>query len=191
MRAAKAKELASAMLSGQRLAHTANVAVLARELAGLYGADEEKAEAAAWLHDIMKEHSRETLLQMAVQDDIISEWFAHNPPPTWHGPAAALYLRTVHGCEDDELLAAIAGHTTGRAGMDLLEKIIYLADAASAERDDPGVDALRRLARQDLDDAVLAAMERTLSFLQETGRPIGEETLRAMQSLRQGKDGVQ
>ena len=182
----KAKQLARGRLGDKRFAHTENVAAMARELARRYGADEEKAETAAWLHDIMKECPQADLLRLADGDAIISRWFGQNPPPTWHGPAAALYLRGECGCTDEELLAAVAWHTTGRADMGLLEKVIYLADAVSAERSYPGVENLRSLARQNLDEAVIAYMQYSIAFLQSTGRPVGEATRQALQSLRQG-----
>ena len=82
-----------------------------------------------------------------------------------HGPAGSVLAKTAFGIDDEEIRGAIYYHTTGRVGMTLLEKIVFLADYIEPNRDFPGVEDLRLLAEKDLDEAVLAAYDSTISHL--------------------------
>ena len=90
----------------------------------------------------------------------------------WHGICAAILARTEWGVEDEAVLSAIACHTAGKPGMSKLDKILYLADMSSAERDWPGVNKLRRLERKDLDAAMLMALKQTNDFVLSQGKPL-------------------
>ena len=140
----EAQELVKGRLSHKRYKHTINVKKKAVELARHYGADEEKAALAALLHDSAKELPREELLQIFADNAIMAKNAASRPAPVWHGIAAAILCATQWGVTDPQIISAIECHTTGKADMTLLEKIIYMADATSAERDYPGVDRLRQ-----------------------------------------------
>ncbi|MGD9559114.1 MAG: bis(5'-nucleosyl)-tetraphosphatase (symmetrical) YqeK [Oscillospiraceae bacterium] len=182
----QAQQLAKQQLSPKRYRHTQNVCRAARTLALRFGADVQQAELAAWLHDIVKEYSREDLLQLMGQDAIMAGSTAERPQPVWHGPCGAIYAKQVLGVADEAVLSAIACHTTGKAGMSLLDKVIFVADAISAERDYPGVDRLRKLAETDLDAVVAAVLEENIAFLKRTNKPLDEETLYALRALRGG-----
>ncbi len=88
-----------------------------------------------------------------------------------HGKTAAWCAREIFG-ECEEVCSAIAWHTTGRADMTLLEKIIYIADYVEPTRDFPGVDALREAVWRDLDEGVLLGLEQTLRLLESQGRSV-------------------
>ena len=141
----QAKELVRGRLSDKRYEHTINVKKMAVKLAKHYGADEEQAALAALLHD---------------------------SSPVWHGVCAAILARTEWGVTDEAVLSAIACHTAGKPGMTLLDKILYLADMTSAERDWDGVEKLRRLELKDLDAAMLAALKQTNDFVLSQGKPL-------------------
>lgn len=181
----QAKKLARGALSDKRYQHTLNVKKEAVHLARLHGADEEKAALAALLHDAAKERSKEELLQILQDNAIIAPGAALRPAPVWHGICAAILARTQWGVEDQEVLNAIACHTTGRPGMTKLDKILFLADMVSAERDYPTVGMLRRLAEQDLDAAVLEALGQNIEFVTQSGRPVDEMSRAAYNDLRQ------
>ena len=85
------------------------------------------------------------------------------------------------------MVAAIRSHTTGKANMNTLEKIIYVADYMEPNRDFPGVEELRRLAFTDLDKALEMGLEMTLALLREQGREISPESRQALQWLRDQK----
>ena len=90
----------------------------------------------------------------------------------WHGICASILARTQWGVEDEAILSAIACHTAGKPGMSKLDKIVYLADMTSAERDWPGVNKLRKLELKDLDAAMLAALRQTNDFVLSQGKPL-------------------
>ena len=82
--------------------------------------------------------------------------------------------------ENEAVVSAIRHHTTGKAGMNLLEKIIYIADYIEPNRVLPGVERLRHLAFTDLDAAVKAGLEMTLSYLNEQGSEVSPQSLEAL-----------
>ena len=120
-------EYLKARLSQKRYIHSKNVSEASVMLAKKFGGtDVETARFAGLVHDICKE------------------------APVWHGIAGAELLRTKFGVTDEDVLHAVRFHTVGRAGMSNLEKIVYLADMISAERDYPDVDVMREKAAESL-----------------------------------------
>mgnify|MGYP003100941820 CR=1 FL=1 len=156
----QAKELVRSRLSDKRYEHTINVKKMAVKLAKRYGADEEKAALAAILREIMRQYPQ------------YAEGGESRPTPVWHGICASILARTQWGVEDEAILSAIACHTAGKPGMSKLDKIVYLADMTSAERDWPGVNKLRKLELKDLDAAMLAALKQTNDFVLSQGKPL-------------------
>ena len=68
--------------------------------------------------------------------------------------------------------------------MSLLDKIIYMADMTSAERDYPGVEALRAEEMQNLDLALCHALEQSIAFVREKGNPLDPDTVAALDDAR-------
>ena len=93
------------------------------------------------------------------------------------------------GIRDRDIINAVSYHTTGRAGMSLLEKVIFIADAIEPGRDYPGVDDLRRLAYVDLDKACLLSLTRTAEFVREQGIYLDDDTLAAKEYLEKELKG--
>lgn len=181
----KARRLAKKRLSAKRYQHTLNVRRMAVKLAKRWGADPEKAALAALLHDTAKELPREEMLQILNDNAIMAENAQNRPSPVWHGICAAILAQTQWGVEDEEVLSAIRCHTTGKPGMSLLDEIVFLADMTSAERDYPEVDYLRKLEKEDIHRAMREALEMNLYWLEESGKPVDEETRAALEDLRQ------
>lgn len=180
-----AKKLVKSRLSEKRWTHTKNVKKMAVKLAKRWGADPEKAALAALLHDTAKELPREEMLQILKDNAIMAENAQNRPSPVWHGICAAILAQTQWGVEDEEVLSAIRCHTTGKPGMSLLDEIVFLADMTSAERDYPEVDYLRKLEKEDIHRAMREALEMNLHWLEESGKPVDEETRAALEDLRQ------
>lgn len=178
------RALAKQRLSARRYTHTVNVARLARSLAAQYGADEEKAEIAGLLHDICKELPKPQMLQMLRENGIITDNADKKPSGIWHAAAALVYLKQTLGVEDEELLGAVRWHTSGHAGMTKLEKIIYMADMCSAERDYPEVEGLRRLLCEDLNKAFTQALCDSIRWLKEENREIDPDSAAALADMR-------
>ena len=180
----EAKALVKGRLSEKRYRHTINVKKMAVALAEHWGADPEKAELAALLHDSAKELPKAELLQIFADNAIIANNAAQRPVPIWHGLAAAILCQTQWGVTDPEILSAIRCHTTGKPGMSKLDKILYLADMTSAERDYPGVEQLRKLEFEDLDKAICAALEQSIQFVKDSGKPVDPESQAALDDAR-------
>lgn len=175
-----ARLLIPLMLREKRAQHTYNVAKLAVELARMYGVDTQKAELAALLHDIMKQQPDDIMLHRARQSDII-EKIDSKPMPVLHGFAAADYARREMEIEDEEILMAIKSHTCGRKNMTDIEKVIYLADMLSEERNFPEKEPLLALARQNLDIAMEQALKDSINWLKERGGEIDRDSYEALE----------
>lgn len=183
MKYEQAKKLVKKNLSEKRYTHTKNVKKMAVKLAKRWGADPEKAALAAILHDAAKELPKDRQLQIFAENAIIAENAPMRPTSVWHGIAAAILCETEWGVHDPEVLSAIRCHTTGKPGMSLLDKIIYMADMTSAERDYPGVEALRDEEFEDLDMALLHALKRTIDFVKEKGGRLDDQSVAAYEDL--------
>jgi len=157
-------------LKPQRMEHTAYVLETAIALASRYGVDASKARVAALLHDCAKYLPEETLLSYADTE----------PPmlPILHAAAGADYAKTAYGVRDPEILEAIRLHTTGDAGMTILDKVIYLADMIEPSRSFEGVDRIRNASS--LDEMMRLALLRSIWYIKEKGNPIHPATLRAL-----------
>ncbi len=168
-------------LSEKRSSHTLRVMAEAKALAGRHGVDEEKAEFAALCHDMARCKSSSEA-EAFIHDFGLDPRYADSIELS-HSKIAAELLKREWGVGDMDILNAVAYHTTGRPAMSDLEKVIYLADAIEPGREYPGVNRLRRLAREDLDKACLEAMNRTIEYVTEKGCKIDEDTIRARESL--------
>ena len=184
-----ALEIARSRLKDKRFQHTVNVRDMAVTLAERYGADPHKVAIAALLHDAAKEMSREELLQIIRDNAIMSENAENRPQPVWHGICAAILAKTQWGVEDEEILSAIRCHTTGKRDMSLLDKILYLADMTSAERTYPEAAYLRKVEMEDLDRALGEALQMSLEWLRESGKPIDPVTREACEEYRRFSGG--
>lgn len=172
------KKLLREKLDDYRFLHSLNVAESAASLARIYGADEKKAYFAGLLHDIMKNENDEEMLKCIEKGGIILSRTEKYNPKLWHAIAGECYLRTELGITDEEILSAVRYHTTGKTGMSLFDKIIYVADYVSAERAYPDVDVMRRLSfEKGLDEACLYSLQYTLKALSEREGIIHEDSL--------------
>ena len=159
------KKIIKSMMSENRYNHCVNVSKEAVKLAKRYDGDEEKAAVAGILHDITKEMPKEEQLQIMLDSGIILDDIQKNAPKLWHGISGSVYIKKHFGIEDEDILNAICYHTTGRAGMSLLEKIIFVADFTSEERTYKGVATMRKKSRKSLEDAMLYGFKFTFSDL--------------------------
>ena len=173
-------------LKGYRYEHSLGVECAAIWLAEKYGGDPEKAGVAAILHDITKHLSPQEQLNLCEKYGIIPCTVEKSEPKMLHGKTAAAIARAEYGMPED-VCTAIACHTTGRHGMTILDKILYLADYIEETRDFPGVDKARKLAKHDIDRALLYCYDQTLIELVERGKLIHSDTIAAYNDMiRQG-----
>lgn len=170
-------------LDDYRFEHSIAVAKRAVELANLYGADTEKAYVAGLLHDIQKNLSREEQLQFLNSSAIMLTDVEKVSPKVWHAISGAEYISSKLKIEDTDIINAVRYHTTGRAGMSLLERIVYIADFTSLDRKYPDVEVLRDIVKRDLDAGLVYALRHTIISLSKETKPIHEDTLCAYNEL--------
>ncbi len=159
------KQIIKTKMGEYRFIHSVNVAKEAKALAKLYGADEQKAELAGILHDITKEFDKSEQLKIINNGGIILDSIQQNTPKLWHSISGSVYIKENLNINDEDILNAVRYHTTGRAGMSLLEKIIYVADFTSEERKYRGVVAMRTKSLKSLEDAMLYSCRFTITDL--------------------------
>ena len=177
------RPIALSCLKHKRIPHVLGTEQEAIRLAERYGADVEKARIAALLHDCTKKLDMEEQLALCQQYHIELDELEQRALKLLHAKTGAAIARDVFGV-DDEIYTAILYHTTGRANMTLLEKIMYLADYIEPSRDFPGVDKLRKVCYEDLDQGMLMGLEMTIEEMQEMGNPVHHATLEARNALK-------
>lgn len=170
------------LLNPGRVPHVLGCRDTAVELAKHWGADITDAARAGILHDITKALDGPLQLTLCREHGIILDDFSAQNPKTLHALTGSVVAQRIFG-ENDAVVTAIRYHTTGRAGMSLLEKIIYVADYMEPNRDFPGVEELRRLAFSDLDGAMRLGLEMTVSILRANGAQISAASLEALDDL--------
>ena len=154
-------EVIRGRLKATRLAHTYGVVETAVGMAEKFGADPRKARTCALFHDAFREVGNLA-----------------------HGAVAADYMEEEFSITDEDMLNAVRFHTTGRKGMTVLEKILFLADAIEPNRNYPGVDDLRAMAEYDLDKACLMSLTRTIEYVKSQGQELDPRTQEAAEDLR-------
>lgn len=170
-------------LNERRLKHTYSVAKEAMKLAEHYGADKEKAELAALFHDMFRS-TPVAVLNMYIRQLGLPKNIMDNPNLS-HGKIAAVIMKKDYGIEDEDILNAVSYHTTGRAGMSLLEKVIFLADAIEEGRNYPTVEDTRSLAYVDINKACISSLERTVEYIKGIGEYLDPDTINAINDLKE------
>ena len=166
------------MMKEKRVAHVQGVEEEAARLARRWGADETLARRAGILHDCTKYLELPEQLALCQQYGVELDQLEHSAVKLLHSKTGACIARGVFG-EPDEVYWAIFWHTTAKADMTTLEKIIYVADYMEPNRDFEGVERLRALAYEDLDRALLLGVETTIQEMIDRRLPIHSNTLAA------------
>lgn len=170
------------MIRHKREAHVVGVEEEAVKLAKFWGADPELARHAAILHDCTKYFTLEEHLRLCEKYGVSLDNLERQAVKLLHAKTGACMARYVFG-EPDEVYEAIFWHTTGKADMALLDKILYMADYIEPNRDFEGVEQLRKLAYLDLDQAMLLGVNSTIQEMEERGYVIHANTRKARQWL--------
>lgn len=163
-------------MNEHRFRHSLNVAERAVFLANKNGADPEKAYFAGLIHDICKGIPQEKQLEIIVNGDIALDEDTLTSPALWHSIAGAIYAEHELGVTDADVLNAVRYHTSGRGGMSILEKVIYMADLTSAERNYPDAEYTRNLTDRNLDEGIAYGVRWIAGDLERRGFPKGKDT---------------
>ena len=171
------------LLNPNRVAHVLGCRDTAVKLAERWGADVNDAARAGILHDITKALDGPLQLTLCEAYGKILSDFSRKYPKTLHALTGSLVAERVFG-ENEAVVSAICHHTTGKADMNLLEKIIYVADYMEPCRHFPGVEKLRELAYSDIDAALKLGLEMTLAHLANLGDEVSPESREALEYLK-------
>lgn len=166
----------SRAMKPSRFQHVLGVEETAIQLAERYGCDVQKASLAALLHDYAKEMDDTMFHDLIAKYDLDKDLLNWDNN-IWHGVVGAYKIAEDFGLQDREIFQAIQRHTVGAAQMTLLDKVLYVADYIEPNRDFPGVDEARALAKEDLDKAVAFETAQTVAYLAKKCIPIYPQTL--------------
>ena len=163
------------MVRAKRIPHIKGTEEEAVRLAKHWGVDETTARRAAILHDCTKYLNLEEQLDLCCRYGVELDELEQRAVKLLHSKTGACIAKYVFG-EDEQVYQAIFWHTTGKADMSMLEKVIYLADYIEPTRDFDGVEPLRRLAYEDIDKALLMGMDMTIEEMKQRGNPVHRNT---------------
>ncbi len=170
------------LLKPSRVKHVLGCRDTAVELAKKWDADETDAARAALLHDITKALDGPLQLRLCRAYGVELDAFSTENPKTLHALTGSLVAQRIFG-ENPAVVAAIRSHTTGKADMNMLEKIIYVADYMEPNRKFDGVELMRTLAFSDIDLALALGLRMTLAVLRQQGREVSPASAQALAFL--------
>ncbi len=154
--------------------HVQRVKEISVELAKVHGVDVQRAELAAESHDIARAYNSADILRMARSFGLGVTKLDEAVPMFLHGQVAAELLKRDHDIHDQEVLDAVRYHTTGRGQMTALDKVLFLADKLDPGKGKryPFIPEVMNVARKDIDDALLALIDRHLAMFIEHGQVV-------------------
>ncbi len=171
------------MIRAKRIPHVRGCEEEAVRLAGIWGVDPDLARAAAILHDCTKYWTMEEHKALCETYGIVLDDLEQSAVKLLHSKTGACIAYAVFGMPDS-VCRAIYWHTTGKADMTTLEKILYIADYMEPNRNFSGVERLRALVYTDLDAACLLGLEMSIADLERRGNPVHQNTREARDFLR-------
>ena len=177
------REKAYAMLKPKRIPHVRGCETEAMALARRWGCDPAQAAEAAILHDCTKKEPLSAQLALCAKYGLEPDELERSNEKLLHAKTGAAIARYEFGAAD-EVVEAIRWHTTGRANMTSLEKVMYMADYMEPNRDFPGVERLRELAYSDLDAAMHLGLQMSLDDIRAQGNIPHPNSLEALEFYR-------
>ncbi|MFP4379624.1 MAG: bis(5'-nucleosyl)-tetraphosphatase (symmetrical) YqeK [Candidatus Sumerlaeia bacterium] len=175
-------------LSDPRIMHVLGSGQAAVRLARRWDVDADDALTAALLHDIAKELKPSELRRLM---DSSPEWATEEDghyPSIWHAVAGAIIATREFGVSE-KVARAILYHPTGSPDMDRLAKVIFLADYIEPTRTWEGVAPMRRLAMEDLEEAVRSSVIKKTDHVQSKSKPLHPRSLRTRTMVQ--KNGME
>ena len=165
-------------LDTMRYEHSVSVSYTCIALAMRYGFSLEKAELAGLLHDCAKRYTDNELIARSQKHGLSLTESELKAPAVIHAKYGAWMARNKFGIQDEEILPAIQCHTTGKPGMGILDKILYIADYIEPRRDKASnLARMRYLAFQDLDQTMYEILAGTINYLKGKGGCIDPMTI--------------
>lgn len=170
------------MLSEKRYRHSLGVMETAVKMAKIFGASPDTARLAGLLHDCAKDIDKAIMPEMCEKLGVYLDPVKIAQRSLIHADLGAKLAEDEFGIKDAEILDAIRYHTLGRPNMTVLEKILYIADFTEPNRKSfPGLDELRRLSEEDLDLAMLRAVESSIGYVKSQGNILHEQSVKTQE----------
>ena len=176
------KEEIKEKLTEKRFMHSISVMDMCEKLAKIYGCDIKKAKLVGLVHDMAKEMTDKEMLGYVNKNNIAISDTEKNIPQILHGKIAGDLAKKKYDF-DDEMCEAIKYHTTGKEDMTLLQKILFVADKIDETRNYEGVEELRKLAFENLDEAIIKNIDETLIINIGKNKVIQEESIKTRNYL--------
>lgn len=171
-------------LPEKRFKHSLGVAKAAVELSEIYGVDENSAYVAGIAHDVAKYTKPHEIEDYVNKYEIYLDEYEEKSLALSHSILGSYIARYEFGVFDSDIVNAIRYHTTGRADMSMLEKVVFMADLVEEGRDFQIVDELRELAfGGKIDDAIIMALDNTIMFVIKKGQIIHPRSIEARNFL--------
>lgn len=171
-------------IGDKRYHHIKRVVQTVEKLAKIYPIDLESAKIAAWFHDIGKIKQKKQYVELLKQYKIVLDSYELENLDLAHGKLSAAMAYVDFGVKDDLILEAIKNHTTGKANMNLIEKIVYIADYIEPERKHETCEIARKLAFEGkLDESILYAMNETIKYIIQKNQILHINTIDARNNL--------
>ncbi len=170
----------------RRFLHTMGVANEAERLADRFGVDKDKARLAGLLHDCAKNldvKSGEEFSAICSKYGVTLDELAKKERALVHAFLGAAVAYKDYGIDDHEILEAIYYHTTARANMTPLEKLIYIADMTEPGRELEQSKEIRRLVEKDIDEALIYAIGCSIKHVIKKGTLIHPDSIHALNYL--------
>ncbi len=168
-------------LTNRRYEHTLGVARLSKELAKIYGVNEDKAELAGMLHDYAKEFSQSEIKEYGKRYNLSDE--KAKSTGLAHGYIGSKIAEDKYNIKDKEILLAIKNHTTGRKDMTTLEKIIYVADLGEENREEKYVKKIRWYMYTSLDKSLEEGVKYKVRYLKSKNLEVDKKTLELIKTF--------
>ena len=168
------------MQSEKRFRHSENVSIESARLAKKFGENILKAKIAGILHDITKEMPLKNQLQILDNNNIELDNIQLEVNKLWHAISGSIYIKNFLNISDEDIINAVRYHTTGRTNMSLLEKIIFVADFTSMERNFEGVSNIREATeKNNIDFAVVKGLIYSLKNNIQQSKILHPDTINA------------
>ena len=173
-------------LTESRYEHTLGVMYTAASMAMAHGYDINKAMLAGLLHDCAKCLPYEEQVKLCIENNREISEYERGNRALLHSKAGAILANIEYNICDVEILHAIEYHTTSVANMNILDKIIYIADYIEPTRDQaPNLEFIRKLAFTDLDACMAQILYDTLEYLNAKGYVIDPTTAESYEYYKQ------
>lgn len=169
-------------LEEKRYIHTLGVEYTAASLAFVYDVDPDKAMAAGLLHDCAKNLSEIELLEVCKKNEIKLTKAEKINTSLLHAVVGAYFVKKRYHIDDEDIISAVRWHTTGKADMTMLEKIVFVADYIEPGRYKSNIlKRVRKLAFSDIDAAVAMILNSTIEYVADIGDIVDETAVKALE----------